>query len=154
MDMYEKKCSGPEKQGVCSGFVSGAGFGFSFVALYCMTAFCFYIGVVLVQHDITTFQEVFKLQHQPLNQLNVLNIYFDAYFDILMRDFMQVFCIASSLLSIFVALGSFLSTLDFNMEENSKKAPLTLVIVFVRSITLAVRPHLILTTPLKTSMLL
>ncbi|KAL5096996.1 hypothetical protein RYX36_001323, partial [Vicia faba] len=61
MDMYRKKCSGPEKQGVRSGLVSGAGFGFSFVALYCMTAFCFYIGAVLVQHDKATFQEVFKV---------------------------------------------------------------------------------------------
>ncbi|KAL5070362.1 hypothetical protein RYX36_021249 [Vicia faba] len=60
MDMYRKKCSGPEKQGVRSGLVSGAGFGFSFVALYCMSAFCFYIGAVLVQHDKATFQEVFK----------------------------------------------------------------------------------------------
>ncbi|CAL5183689.1 unnamed protein product [Lathyrus oleraceus] len=61
MDMYRKKCSGPEKQGVRSGLVSGAGFGFSFVALYCMTAFCFYIGAILVQHDKATFQEVFKV---------------------------------------------------------------------------------------------
>ncbi|CAK8530849.1 unnamed protein product [Lathyrus sativus] len=61
MDMYRKKCSGPEKQGVRSGLVSGVGFGFSFVALYCMTAFCFYIGAVLVQHDKATFQEVFKV---------------------------------------------------------------------------------------------
>lgn len=74
MDMYRKKCSGPEKQGVRSGLVSGAGFGFSFVALYCMTAFCFYIGAILVQHDKATFQEVFKVQ-QSLNQLNIFNIF-------------------------------------------------------------------------------
>ena len=91
-----KKCSGPEKQGVRSGLVSGAGFGFSFVALYCMTSFCFYIGAVLVQHDKATFQEVFKVQHQSINQLNIRNIFtqcylLDASFDILMRDFMQVF---------------------------------------------------------------
>jgi ATP-binding cassette, subfamily B (MDR/TAP), member 1 len=74
MDMYQKKCSGPEKQGVRSGLVSGAGFGFSFVALYCMSAFCFYIGSVLVQHGKATFQEVFKVQ-QLLNQLKILKIY-------------------------------------------------------------------------------
>ncbi|XP_058748893.1 ABC transporter B family member 9-like [Vicia villosa] len=61
MDMYRKKCSGPEKQGVRSGLVSGAGFGFSFAALYCMTAFCFYIGAILVQNDKATFPEVFKV---------------------------------------------------------------------------------------------
>ncbi|CAJ2658715.1 unnamed protein product [Trifolium pratense] len=61
MDMYQKKCSGPEKQGVRLGLVSGVGFGFSFVALYLMTAFCFYIGSVLVQHEKATFPEVFKV---------------------------------------------------------------------------------------------
>ncbi|WJX22540.1 ATP-binding cassette sub- B member 9 [Trifolium repens] len=61
MNMYQKKCSGPEKQGVRLGLVSGAGFGFSFVALYLMTAFCFYMGSVLVQHGKATFQEVFKV---------------------------------------------------------------------------------------------
>jgi ATP-binding cassette subfamily B (MDR/TAP) protein 1 len=75
MDMYQKKCSGPEKQGVRLGLVSGAGFGFSFVALYLMTAFCFYMGSVLVQHGKATFQEVFKAK-QSLNQLKILYIYF------------------------------------------------------------------------------
>ncbi|TKY71922.1 ABC transporter B family member 9 [Spatholobus suberectus] len=61
MDMYGKKCLEPEKQGVRSGLVSGAGFGFSFLALYCTNAFCFYIGSVLVQHGKATFPEVFKV---------------------------------------------------------------------------------------------
>ncbi|KAL1288929.1 hypothetical protein HN51_057383 [Arachis hypogaea] len=61
MDMYRKKCIGPEKQGVRLGLVSGAGFGFSFVALYCTNAFCFYIGSVLVQHGEATFSEVFRV---------------------------------------------------------------------------------------------
>ncbi|KAK7412535.1 hypothetical protein VNO78_03999 [Psophocarpus tetragonolobus] len=61
MDMYRKKCSGPEKQGVRLGLASGAGFGFSFIALYCTNAFCFYIGAILVQHGKATFGEVFKV---------------------------------------------------------------------------------------------
>ncbi|QCD76939.1 ATP-binding cassette [Vigna unguiculata] len=61
MDMYRKKCLEPEKQGVRLGLVSGAGFGFSFLALYCTNAFCFYIGSVLVEHGKATFPEVFKV---------------------------------------------------------------------------------------------
>ncbi|XP_061370011.1 ABC transporter B family member 9-like [Gastrolobium bilobum] len=61
MDMYRKKCIGPEQEGVRLGLVSGAGFGFSFLALYCTNAFCFYIGSVLVQHGKATFAEVFKV---------------------------------------------------------------------------------------------
>ncbi|KAK7331431.1 hypothetical protein VNO77_25656 [Canavalia gladiata] len=61
MDMYTKKCSGPEKQGVRLGLVSGAGLGFSFLALYCTNAFCFYIGSILVEHGKATFGEVFKV---------------------------------------------------------------------------------------------
>ncbi|AES64094.2 ABC transporter B family protein [Medicago truncatula] len=61
MDMYQKKCSAPEKQGVRLGLVSGIGFGFSFFALYCTNAFCFYIGSVLMQHGKATFGEVFKV---------------------------------------------------------------------------------------------
>ncbi|KAJ1414190.1 P-loop containing nucleoside triphosphate hydrolase [Sesbania bispinosa] len=61
MDMYQKKCLEPKKQGVRLGLVSGAGLGFSFFALYCTNAFCFYIGAVLVQHGKATFGEVFKV---------------------------------------------------------------------------------------------
>ncbi|XP_058748881.1 ABC transporter B family member 9-like [Vicia villosa] len=61
MDMYKKKCLGPEKQGARLGLVSGAGFGFSFLALYCTNAFTFYIGSILVQHGKATFQEVFRV---------------------------------------------------------------------------------------------
>ncbi|KAL6333582.1 hypothetical protein AAG906_028767 [Vitis piasezkii] len=39
----------------------GAGFGFSFIALYCTNAFCFYIGAVLVQSGKATFEQVFKV---------------------------------------------------------------------------------------------
>ncbi|KAK7245613.1 hypothetical protein RIF29_40460 [Crotalaria pallida] len=61
MDMYEKKCSGPKKQGVRLGLVSGVGLGVSFFALYCTNALCFYIGSLLVQHGKATFGEVFKV---------------------------------------------------------------------------------------------
>ncbi|XP_061356075.1 ABC transporter B family member 9-like [Gastrolobium bilobum] len=61
MNMYQQKCLGPEKQGVRLGVVSGIGLGFSFFALYCTNAFCFYIGAILVQHGRATFGEVFKV---------------------------------------------------------------------------------------------
>ncbi|KAJ0017256.1 hypothetical protein Pint_10094 [Pistacia integerrima] len=61
MDLYQKKCDAPMKTGVRLGLVSGGGFGFSFFALYCTNAFCFYIGSVLVQHGKATFGEVFKV---------------------------------------------------------------------------------------------
>jgi ATP-binding cassette subfamily B (MDR/TAP) protein 1 len=74
MDMYRKKCLGPEKQGTRLGLVSGIGFGFSFFALYCTNAFTFYIGSVLVHHGKATFAEVFRVQ--SFNQLSMLYIYF------------------------------------------------------------------------------
>ncbi|XP_027187861.1 ABC transporter B family member 9-like isoform X2 [Cicer arietinum] len=61
MDMYRKKCLGPQNHGVRLGLVSGVGFGFSFLALYCTNAFTFYIGSVLVQHGKATFPEVLRV---------------------------------------------------------------------------------------------
>lgn len=61
MDLYQEKCQAPMKQGVRLGLVSGSGFGFSFFALYCTNAFCFYLGAVLVKHGKATFEEVFKV---------------------------------------------------------------------------------------------
>ncbi|XP_027930326.1 ABC transporter B family member 9-like [Vigna unguiculata] len=61
VDMYKKKCSGPEKQGVRLGLYSGVGLGFSFLALYCTNAFCFYVGSLLVQDGKATFEEVFQV---------------------------------------------------------------------------------------------
>ncbi|XP_074307993.1 ABC transporter B family member 9 isoform X3 [Silene latifolia] len=61
MDLYNKKCDAPVKSGIRLGLISGAGFGFSFLALYCTNAFCFYIGAVLIQHGKATFGEVFKV---------------------------------------------------------------------------------------------
>lgn len=64
MDLYKEKCDGPTKHGVRLGLISGAGFGFSFFALYCTNAFCFYIGSILVKHGQATFGEVFKVQSE------------------------------------------------------------------------------------------
>ena len=61
IEMYKKKCEGPERQGVRLGLISGAGFGFSFFALYCVVALLFYIGAVLEKHGKATFGEVFKV---------------------------------------------------------------------------------------------
>ena len=60
MDRYKKKCD--IEFILALGLVSGTGFGFSFLALYCTNAFCFYIGSVLVQHGKATFPEVFKVK--------------------------------------------------------------------------------------------
>ncbi|XP_057949997.1 ABC transporter B family member 9-like [Malania oleifera] len=61
MDLYQKKCEAPMKNGVRLGLISGAGFGFSFFALYCTNAFCFYIGSILVEHGKASYGEVFKV---------------------------------------------------------------------------------------------
>ncbi|KAF5475222.1 hypothetical protein F2P56_007052 [Juglans regia] len=61
MDMYQRKCEGPMKNGVRVGLISGIGFGFSYFALFCTNAFCFYIGAILIKHGKATFGEVFKV---------------------------------------------------------------------------------------------
>ncbi|XP_055805857.1 ABC transporter B family member 9-like [Solanum dulcamara] len=61
MDMYQKKCEGPMKQGVKIGVVSGASLGFGSFILYCTNAFCFFIGSVLIHHGLATFGQVFKV---------------------------------------------------------------------------------------------
>ncbi|XP_043690434.1 ABC transporter B family member 9-like [Telopea speciosissima] len=61
MDLYKQKCDAPMKQGVRLGVVSGTGFGFSFFALYCTNALCFYVGAILVQNGKATFAEVFRV---------------------------------------------------------------------------------------------
>ncbi|KAL4388525.1 hypothetical protein GQ457_09G003410 [Hibiscus cannabinus] len=61
MDLYQQKCDAPMKQGVRLGLVSGTGFGFSFFALYCTNAFCFYLGAILVKHGKAEISEVFRV---------------------------------------------------------------------------------------------
>ncbi|XP_019168033.1 PREDICTED: ABC transporter B family member 9-like [Ipomoea nil] len=61
MAMYQKKCEEPVKQGVKVGLISGWGLGFGSLVLYLTNAFCFYIGAVLIEHDLATFPQVFKV---------------------------------------------------------------------------------------------
>lgn len=61
MQTYQKKCEGPVKQGVKLGIVSGAGLAVGNLANYGATAFCFYIGAVLVFHGKATFGDVFRV---------------------------------------------------------------------------------------------
>ncbi|KAJ4982356.1 hypothetical protein NE237_033193 [Protea cynaroides] len=61
VDLYRQKCEAPMKQAARIGVVSGAGFGFSFFALYCTNALCFYIGALLIEHGKATFGDVFKV---------------------------------------------------------------------------------------------
>lgn len=61
MDLYGEKCKAPQENGIRLGLVSGTGFGFSFLVLYCVNAFLFYIGAILVRHGKATFGEVFKV---------------------------------------------------------------------------------------------
>ena len=63
MEMYRKKCEGPEKQGIRQGLVSGAGYGFSFVAVFCANALCFYVGAIFVKQGVANFGEVLKVFH-------------------------------------------------------------------------------------------
>lgn len=67
MELYEKKCQGPKKQGVRLGIVSGLGYGFSFFALYCINALCFFIGSLLIQHGKATFLEFFNVRCQKIS---------------------------------------------------------------------------------------
>ncbi|CAN8324554.1 unnamed protein product, partial [Cochlearia groenlandica] len=61
MNLYENKCNGAKKQGVRLGLVSGLGYGFSFFALYCINALCFYVGSYMIQHGEATFKEFFNV---------------------------------------------------------------------------------------------
>ncbi|XP_051129095.1 ABC transporter B family member 9-like isoform X2 [Andrographis paniculata] len=61
MEMYERKCEGPMKQGVWHGAVRGAGLGFANFVLFCIYAFSFYIGAVLTKRGEANYSEVFKV---------------------------------------------------------------------------------------------
>lgn len=76
MDLYQLKCDGPKKNGIRSGLVSGAGFGFSFFALYCVNATCFIIGAWLVQKGKATFGEVFKVRRRETKFPGLIKIRF------------------------------------------------------------------------------
>ncbi|CAN8295898.1 unnamed protein product [Cochlearia groenlandica] len=61
MQMYQKQCEGPIKDGIKQGFISGLGFGFSFFILFCVYATSFYAGARLVEDGKTTFNNVFQV---------------------------------------------------------------------------------------------
>ncbi|KAL8130445.1 hypothetical protein V2J09_019600 [Rumex salicifolius] len=61
MELYENKCEAPLREGVRKGLLSGFGFGFSFFALYCVNALCFYTGALLIHQGKAKFSDVFKV---------------------------------------------------------------------------------------------
>ena len=66
MDMYQKKCEAPMKNGVRLGFISGAGLGFSNFSIFCVNALVFYVGALRVEAGKATFGEVFKVTFRVL----------------------------------------------------------------------------------------
>ncbi|XP_026660634.2 ABC transporter B family member 11-like isoform X2 [Phoenix dactylifera] len=61
LDTYEKKCRVPMKHGVRRGAISGFGFGFSNLVLYCSYALCFYVGAIFVHDGHASFSQVFTV---------------------------------------------------------------------------------------------
>ncbi|XP_068664909.1 ABC transporter B family member 9-like [Aristolochia californica] len=61
MDLYERKCEIPRKNGVRQGLVSGIGFGFSNLVLFCTYAVCFYAGARFIEDGKATFSQVFRV---------------------------------------------------------------------------------------------
>ncbi|CAN1353143.1 ABC transporter B family member 21 [Linum perenne] len=61
MELYRKKCDGPEKNGIRQGLISGIGFGVSFFLLFSFYATSFYAGAQLVKHGKATFSDVFQV---------------------------------------------------------------------------------------------
>ncbi|CAD5194629.1 unnamed protein product [Musa acuminata subsp. malaccensis] len=61
MDAYLRKCEAPMKNGERQGIISGLGYSFSFIALYCTYALCFYIGARFVHDAQANFAQVFRV---------------------------------------------------------------------------------------------
>ncbi|XP_061991036.1 ABC transporter B family member 4-like isoform X1 [Rosa rugosa] len=61
MELYQKKCEGPIKNGIRQGLVSGIGFGLSFFFLFSVYACSFYAGARLVAAGKTEFSDVFRV---------------------------------------------------------------------------------------------
>ena len=59
--IYDQKCEASMTQGVRTGIVGGAGFGFSFLILYLAYGLCFYVGAQFVRHGQSDFGGVFKV---------------------------------------------------------------------------------------------
>ncbi|KAJ3702398.1 hypothetical protein LUZ61_006103 [Rhynchospora tenuis] len=60
METYNCKCAASMNQGVRTGWVSGLGFGFSYLMLYLTYALCFYVGEKFVEQGKATAADVFK----------------------------------------------------------------------------------------------
>ncbi|CAL9081642.1 unnamed protein product, partial [Musa textilis] len=61
MDAYLRKCEAPMRNGERQGIISGLGYSFSFIALYCTYALCFYIGARFVHDAQANFTQVFRV---------------------------------------------------------------------------------------------
>lgn len=61
IDIFEKKCEAPSRQGMREGVVGGLGFGFSFMVFYFTYALCFYVGAKFVHQGTASFPEVFRV---------------------------------------------------------------------------------------------
>lgn len=64
IDLYENKCEAPIKHGRRQGIVSGMGYGFSFIVLYCTYAFIFYVGAKFVENGSATSNQVFRVSRK------------------------------------------------------------------------------------------
>lgn len=67
MELYQKKCEGPIKNGIRQGIVSGTGFGLSFFFLFSVYACSFYAGARLVAAGKTEFSDVFRVSSFSLS---------------------------------------------------------------------------------------
>ncbi|KAJ3695665.1 hypothetical protein LUZ60_001042 [Juncus effusus] len=61
IEMYDKKCDAPMKQGIRAGVIGGFGYGLSFLLFYFTYALCFYVGAKFVHNGDATFPQVFRV---------------------------------------------------------------------------------------------
>ncbi|XP_061991012.1 ABC transporter B family member 11-like isoform X2 [Rosa rugosa] len=61
IELYQRKCEGPIKNGIRQGIVTGIGFGLSFFLQFSVFALSFYTGGLLVSAGKTTFSAVFQV---------------------------------------------------------------------------------------------
>ncbi|KAM5568508.1 ABC transporter B family member 11-like [Rosa sericea] len=61
IELYQRKCEGPIKNGIRQGIVTGIGFGLSFFLQFSVFALSFYTGGLLVSAGKTTFSAVFRV---------------------------------------------------------------------------------------------
>lgn len=61
VELYRKKCQGPENIVTRQGLISGVGFGLSYFLLFCVYATSFYVGARLIEDGKTTSTDIFKV---------------------------------------------------------------------------------------------